>query len=130
MRCMRMGHSAYRNFACNMIRCACSTKGKRRDGAHAPEAKIMLVMSSVLAGIRSPPPSCCMQAACKAHAMKGDAGMAQELAAKEVAAMLGITPKAFRRFVRSQAKTDAAIIGACGQGNRYGITQAEARKLV
>lgn len=44
--------------------------------------------------------------------------------------MLGITPKAFRRFVRAQAKTDAAVIGACGQGNRYGISQAEARKLV
>lgn len=62
--------------------------------------------------------------------MEGDAIVAQELAAKEVAAMLGITPKAFRRFVRTQAKTDAAIIGACGQGNRYGITQTEARRLV
>lgn len=62
--------------------------------------------------------------------MEGDAIVAQELAAKEVASMLGITPKAFRRFVRTQAKTDAAIIGACGQGNRYGITQAEARRLV
>lgn len=54
----------------------------------------------------------------------------QTFSAKEVAGQLGINPKRFRAFVRTQAKGDAAIIGACGQGNRYGITKQDAAKLI
>jgi hypothetical protein len=50
--------------------------------------------------------------------------------AKEVAAQLGINPKRFRAFVRTLAKSDAPIISACGQGNRYGITKGDAAKLI
>lgn len=38
--------------------------------------------------------------------------------------------KRMRSFIRRQAKTDAAIIGACGQGNRYGMGKREADALV
>lgn len=54
----------------------------------------------------------------------------QTFSAKEVASQLGINPKRFRAFVRTLARSDAAIIAACGQGNRYGITKGDAAKLI
>lgn len=56
--------------------------------------------------------------------------MANETTAKALATGCGVDPKAFRRFIRSTARSDTPIISACGQGNRYAISQQEARKLV
>lgn len=52
--------------------------------------------------------------------------MPNTLSAKEVAKMAGTDAKRLRRFIRS----DSSGITACGQGNRYEFTQAQARKLV
>jgi len=63
--------------------------------------------------------------------------MANEtLTAKELAVLASkrmqrnVTPKEFRRFIRSQASRDDGIINACGQGNRYAIGVADAKKLL
>jgi len=45
------------------------------------------------------------------------------LTAPEIAAHMGVSPKALRRFIRSQ---DAA----CGAGKRYGFTPDEAKALI
>lgn len=50
--------------------------------------------------------------------------------AKALAARAGVSAKRMRRFIRSQAKTDAAVIGACGAGNRYAISEADAKRLL
>jgi hypothetical protein len=51
--------------------------------------------------------------------------------AKELAAACETDAKTFRRFVRMQAAAgDRAIIGACGQGNRYAVKPDEARMLI
>jgi len=53
-----------------------------------------------------------------------------DVTAKELARMAGVDPKRMRRFIRAQASEKGAIISACGQGNRYAISGADARKLV
>lgn len=50
--------------------------------------------------------------------------------AKSLATQAGVTPKRMRRFIRAQAKTDAAVIGACGAGNRYAISEGDAKRLL
>lgn len=50
--------------------------------------------------------------------------------AKALAARAGVTPKRMRRFIRSQAKGESAVIGACGAGNRYAISEADAKRLL
>ena len=63
--------------------------------------------------------------------------MANEtLTAKELATLASkrmqrnVTPKEFRRFIRSNASHDDSIISACGQGNRYAISVEDAKKLL
>lgn len=53
-----------------------------------------------------------------------------DVTAKELAKMAGTDGKRMRRFIRAQAQEKGAIIGACGQGNRYAISASDARKLV
>lgn len=50
--------------------------------------------------------------------------------AKEIASACNTNGKAFRRYVRSQAASDAPIVGACGQGSRYSFSEDEAHALI
>lgn len=56
--------------------------------------------------------------------------MSDTISAKELALLAGTDAKSMRRFIRAQAQTDAAVIGACGQGNRYEIDVTDAAALV
>lgn len=53
-----------------------------------------------------------------------------DVTAKQLASMAGVDGKRMRRFIRAQAAEKGSIISACGQGNRYVISAADARKLV
>lgn len=52
------------------------------------------------------------------------------VSAKALALACDTDAKSMRRFIRAQASKDDAIISACGQGNRYAITPAQAKRLV
>jgi len=61
--------------------------------------------------------------------------MADSIAPKQIAAQLGISPKALRRFMRTMAdkQTGAgkdARVARVGQGNRYDLTKTDAAYII
>lgn len=65
---------------------------------------------------------------------KGPTMTTQTLTPKELAAEIGTTPKALRRFIRTLADTATKdekdpIVPRVGQGHRYAITPADARRI-
>lgn len=59
-----------------------------------------------------------------------DAIIMATFTAKEIASACNTNGKAFRRYIRSQAASDAPIVSACGQGSRYSFDENEAHALI